>query len=123
MQHSNHKPSVSPIAFVTNTTQRCRCEFENDETRIKCLVGEYKKLMEFRRKPLTNARIQILESTARLSDVNLINCTYQTTTELLAESQILYTFVQTYVKTHPGFLIDGPEIGSIRLKTDFFSST
>jgi len=102
---------------------RCDCEYNGNEVRIKCLISAYKNLMTFRRKPLTNVQLETLYSTNTLSEFKLSSLILDTATEVFAESQILYTFIQAYVKTHPGFLIDGPDIGDIRIKTDFFSST
>lgn len=103
--------------------KRCACELKSDEVRIKCLVDSYQALMTFRRRPLTHAQLMSKRSARRLCDVRLANIDAQTTTAEFAESQILYTFIQQFIKIHPRFLIDGPDIGDIRLKTDFFSST
>ncbi|AYP97977.1 OrNV gp094-like protein [Mauternbach virus] len=102
---------------------RCACEYNGSEARIKCLISAYKNLMLFRRRPLTNVQLETLYSTNNLSEFKLSSLIFDTATEAFAESQILYTFVELHAKTHPGFLIDGPDIGDIRLKTNFFSST
>ncbi|AUQ44022.1 putative gp106-like protein [Esparto virus] len=102
---------------------QCLCESRDDIARITCIVNAYKKLMDFRHRPLTTLQYNSLLSIQKLSNLKFDGISVKTTTEVLAESQILFTFIQQFVKTHPKFLIDGPDIGDIRLKMDFFSAT
>lgn len=109
--------------FFQKQNSICMCERGTDANRIECLVKEYQKLMQSRHKPLTRQHYDQLINSRRLIDIKLATIETASLPEALAESQILYTFYQNYTKTHPQLLRDGPEIGDIKLKTHFFTST
>lgn len=100
----------------------CDCEQKTELARIRCMIDTYKKFMELRRQPLSNKRLESLHATTRLKDISL-SIDVNSVTHELAESQILFTFMQHYLKTHPNYFTDGPELGDIHLKNTFFAST
>lgn len=101
----------------------CLCERLSDKERIKCLVKHFDNLMISRGFKLSKEYIQNLYDTARLIDVKLMHFEAKSATEEFAESQILYTFISDYSKTHPRFQQDGPNLGDLKLKTSFFQAT
>lgn len=109
--------------MLKSSEARCDCELQSDAKRIECLVRNFKKLMEQRRQPIPAQRLNALLSTNRLANIELMNMVVESATHEFAENQILYTFIKSYVRSHPQFLLDGPDIGNFKLKTSFFQST
>lgn len=103
--------------------QSCPCESLSEEERIKCLIKHFAELMAVRGLHLSKIDIQNLLETTRLANIKLMSFEANSATEEFSESQILYTFISEYTKTHPRFQQDGPDIGDLKLKTTFFQAT
>ncbi|ATY70263.1 OrNV gp094-like protein [Tomelloso virus] len=101
----------------------CDCERFSDQERIKCIVKEFDILMTIRGRPLNKKQKGQLLETDRLANLQLFSCNVSSITEELVESQILYTFLQKYIKLHPRLPYDCPDIGNLKVKTSFFEST
>lgn len=56
-------------------------------------------------------------------DVKFETIETESLVQTLPENQIFYTFIQEYIKRHPSFLRDGPELGDLNLRVHFFAST
>lgn len=100
----------------------CECELKSEQSRILCLLNQFNKLMRKRGKQPLDID-SIVKETTSLKTLNLLHITETSITLQLAESQIFYTFIEEYVKTHPNFLFTGPDLGDLKLKTTFFRST
>lgn len=98
---------------------QCKCEFFTDKERIKCLVGAFNRLMVARGMGLSQQQIQNMLENNRLKDIQLFQLEAKSETHALTESQILHSFVREFIKTHPRFAIDGPDLGDLVLKTNF----
>lgn len=106
------------------TTEICQCELSQHEpTRIKCVIEHFVRMMKMRGRTVMFTEQQQQQFHRRLSTLRLFQVVAETATEEFAESQILYTFVTDYCKNHPRFAIDGPDLGDLRLKTNFFKAT
>lgn len=101
----------------------CPCEKKSESDRIKCLIEKYKLLMLQRGKAITKGDLEELLSTTKLGNVKLNTFKPRTKTEELAECQIAFTFIKEYMKTHPQFIKDGPTLGDLHFKTNFFNLT
>lgn len=101
----------------------CQCDRLADKIRIQCLVAQFEALMLARGLPISIQRKQQLLDTSRLADIKLSKFVDLSATAEYAESQILYTFIKTYIKSHPNFQRTGPDFGDIKVKTSFFEAT
>lgn len=101
----------------------CKCDTSIDSVRIKCLVDAYSKLMSARCLPISKSERERLLSYSHLAEVKFETVETESLAQSLPENQIFYTFIQEYIKTHPSFLRDGPELGDLKLRVHFFAST
>lgn len=104
-------------------TASCQCEFLSDRLRIQCLVEHFSHFMAVRGLNISKQHKDDILATEQLIDVKLLQSEVNSITEELAENQILYTFVSNYSKNHPRFQQNGPSLGDLKLKTNFFQST
>lgn len=120
---SSSSSTSSSSVSMASSTLNCTCENQSESVRVECLVRQFQTLMVQRRQPLNSQRLNTLLATPRLADIELFNVVVDSATHEFAENQILYTFIKNYVRSHPQFLVDGPDIGVFKLKTSFFQST
>lgn len=101
----------------------CKCENSSDKERIHCIVSAYSDLMTARCLSISKLDRERLLSYTRLADLQFDVIETESLVQSLPENQILYTFIQDYIKRHPSFLRDGPELGDLNLRVHFFAST
>lgn len=112
------------LSSKSNTSSNiCKCENSCDKERIVCLVDAYSKLMNARCLSISKLDRERLFSYTRLADLHFEEIETESLVQSLPENQILYTFIQDYIKRHPSFLRDGPELGDLNLRVHFFEST
>lgn len=105
-----------------NLLNVCNCERQSEDKRIACLVEAYARFMKIRQKPLYESQYNSLLNSHKLSHINLFASETQSVLEECAESQILLSFYNNYIRTHPKLLKDGPLLTDIKPKSDFFSA-
>lgn len=137
---SNDKPVVTsrpnkgspeiPQFFNDKTTEVCECErniaeLRGDSTeidRVRCFVKHYAALQRRRGCPLDVGQLRELEETKSLNALRIAEFTCRDTSEELALSLILFSFLESYCKRHPRFALDVPFGSAFKGKINFFQS-
>lgn len=122
----------------------CACENgNNQEKRIKCFIDSYRTFLKYRNINLPNEIYQNLLKHNHISEIKLFSIVIDAlyvgkkkhnntddenirTTNFIAElteSAILYTFIANYIKTHPTFALDGPNLEGIKYNKELFGLT
>lgn len=102
--------------------QQCHCESLDEKARVKCFADVYTSFMKRRGRTLNDTEIAQFEK-ARIAEITLYVDFDKNATTGLAESQIIFTFMNGFLKNHPKLARSGFSFGELTQRSDFFQST
>jgi hypothetical protein len=122
---STNTSTATKIAHSNvNAVQVCPCTLQNNESiKIQCFANHYRNFMFVRQTPLSERVYKDLLDTTSMANLQLPTIHTTNFTAQLAECQILYTFIEQYTRTHPRFVSNVQQLGDMKIKKHFYSST
>lgn len=99
----------------------CSCQSLDEIEQVRCFVRHYESFRARRGDPVSSQRLAQLRKLNRIQELDLevINC--PDTTDEIATSLILQTFIDQYCETHPTFARKVPP-SNFAPKIDFFKT-
>lgn len=99
----------------------CECEKSYEIEQVACFVGRYERFQARRGIPLAKKQRDALRGIKQLSQLTLGELVYTSTSDELASSLILQSFLDAHCESHPNFARRVPP-SNFAPKIEFFKN-